>query len=112
MPSRRGPIGGYGFAAVTTRRPSRLGGATGGGDGSGAALHHWLAPAGDSLIGLDLEEEPAGRDGEGGQAGNLHSWAPRLSGALAASPRGLRGHYARSIPAMQPLDVYFYLRLR
>jgi hypothetical protein len=44
----------------------------GGRDGGGAAFDHRLAPAGDAIISVDLEEEPARRDGVGGKPGNLH----------------------------------------
>jgi hypothetical protein len=45
----------------------------GGGDGGGPPFHHRLAPAGDALVGLDLQEQPARRDSIRGEPGNLHA---------------------------------------
>ncbi len=42
-----------------------------------AAFDDGLAPAGDALVGLDLQEHPARRQAVGGQSGDLHGWMVR-----------------------------------
>jgi hypothetical protein len=45
----------------------------GGRHGMGAALDDWLTPAGDALVGLDLEEAPARRHDISGEFGDFHN---------------------------------------
>ncbi|MCY1368989.1 hypothetical protein D9M69_560030 [compost metagenome] len=51
------------------------------------ALYHRLAPAADADIGIDAQEQPARRDQEGGEAGDLHARDSCCAAVTVDQPR-------------------------
>jgi len=60
--------------------------------GFGAPFHHRLAPAGDALVGVDLQKQPARRHHKGGELGDLHETRP-----FTASPKRLFHAFCQTV---------------